>query len=98
MNQKTKIPLFTGLNLVIGVTGIGASAAVSHADLILDKHVTKPSGANTVLQSDSREFEASFLKVSAGCKVDHAAFDAVEVAVREIPSEVRAIHAKVEEA
>lgn len=98
MNQKAKLAVLTGLNIVIGATGIAAHAASAHADSTMQNQDSNSSRASDVLQSDTREFEASFLKVSAGCKVDHAAFDAVEVAVREIPAEVRAIHAEVEEA
>ena len=98
MNQKAKQAIIAGLNLMIGATGLAALSASAHADTTHNKQDVKPSRASDVLQSDTREFESSFLKVSATCKSSHSAFDAVAVAIQEIPADVRAIHAEVERA
>lgn len=92
MNQKAKMAVLTGLNLVIGVTGVASFETGAYAEANLNRQ------SSDVLQSDTREFEASFLNVPAKCKVSHAAFDAVEVAIRQVPADIRAIHAEVERA
>lgn len=94
MTQQAKIAMLTGLNIVFG--GVAASSVTAYVDATLNQQ--EPTRAMDVLQSNAREFEASFLKVSASCKVSHAAFDEIAVAIQEIPAEVRAIHAEVENA
>jgi hypothetical protein len=98
MNQKAKQAIIAGLNLMIGATGVVVLSANAHADAALSKQDIQPSRAGDMLQSDTREFESSFLKVSATCKSSHSAFDAVAVAIQNIPADVRAIHAEIERA
>lgn len=97
MTKNAKIAAMTGFNLAIG-----SAAIASNPGILAESSQPKIDPNNApfakVLQSDSREFEASFLNVSATCKGSHAAFDAVAVAIQEIPAEVRSIHADLERA
>ena len=62
---------------------------------LLKPHFSDSSESNQVQQMSSaqmRQAEASHLEVFAGCKWGHAAFDPVQVASEEVPSEIQALH------
>ena len=60
--------------------------------------VAEAAAKSVAVVSDSREFEASFLKVPQTCKSSHTSFVAVSVALENVPAEIRLIHAEVEDA
>lgn len=96
--MKTKTTALTGLNLALAATlSTGAAAAANNQATSPDAE-SNAARASAVLHADTREFEASFLRVSASCKVSHAAFEAVRVGLENVSSETVRIHAEIEQA
>lgn len=93
INQKIKFALFATVNLIMNSV---VSAGTNAAPAVSSEAISEP--AQGAQQISTSEFEASFLSVSASCKVSHAAFDAVSVGLEDISIEIRNIHAEVENA
>lgn len=99
MTHKGKIAVITSVNLA---TNAALSMAMAHSTQAIGQssydNKSEHPRSSSVMQVNTNEFEASFLKVSASCKVSHAAFDAVSVGVENISPEVLSIHAEIERA
>lgn len=96
MNQKAKATILTSLNLAVQTAmGMSATTSIAHTQAAAQEQLPLAQ-QNKVIQANTNEFEASFLKVSNSCKVSHAAFDAVYVGLENISQEVIGVHAEIE--
>lgn len=82
---------------VVLIGSSGVSAAQSEGGIPASETFENASGkqAFKTLESASREFEVSFVKVSQTCKIDHASFEAVEVPFERMPAAIQQIHLEV---
>ena len=99
MNTSTKTTnalLFSALNLI--ANSVLATGAHPNGPAITPDTDSKTQGNSAVNTVNSNQLEASFLKVYAGCKTDHASFEPVRIGVENVSDQVMGIHAQVEQA
>src|SRR4051812_42850443 len=93
--SKTKTVLFSTLNLLANSALVMSAHASGIETPTAKSKIPEQSAVN---QLNSNQLEASFLKVYAGCKVDHASFEPVPVGIESVSDRILGIHAQLGQA
>ena len=91
-STKVKTVLFSALNLLMNSALVMSSHASGAHNPTMKPKAPEQGAAN---EFNSNQLEASFLKVYAGCKVDHASFAPIPVGIESVSERILGIHAQL---